>query len=158
MWHDPRQRRDPAYNDATRYLEQAMRSVRSQTFRDLKVILVDDASTDDTGRLVLRIQQARYIRRAENGGQAAARNDGARLANGEFLAFLDQDDVWEPTFLEESVAAATSQPDTALVHAVRKPAVQLGEQQDPMLQRDSLDSCTTFPDRSVNPSSITMTS
>src|SRR5213593_1591686 len=139
----------PGYNGAARYLEQAIQSVLAQTVRDFELIVVDDASTDHTGPLVLGIRQARYIRRAENGGQAAARNDGASLARGEFLAFLDQDDVWEPTFLEESVAAATSQPDTALVHAVRKPAVQLGEQQDPMLQRDSLDSCTTFPDRSV---------
>ena len=148
----------PAFNGVARYLEQAIRSALAQTYRDIELIVVDDASTDDTGQLVLHIQQARYIRRAENGGQAAARNDGARMANGEFLAFLDQDGVWEPTFMEESVAAATSQPDTALVHAVRKPAEQLGEQQDPMLQRDSLDSCTTFPDRSVDPSSITMIS
>ena len=118
----------PAYNGVSRYLEDAIQSVLAQSFRDFELIVVDDASTDEIGRLVLRIPQARYMRRAENGGQAAARNDGARLAKGEFLALLDQDDVWEPTFLEESVAAATSQPDTALVHAVRKPAEQLGEQ------------------------------
>ena len=64
-------------------------SVLGQTFRDCELIVVDDASTDETARLALRFCQARYFRRAENGGQAAARNDGARLANGEFLAFLD---------------------------------------------------------------------
>jgi glycosyltransferase involved in cell wall biosynthesis len=62
----------PAYNGATRYLEQAIRSVLSQTFRDLELIVVDDASTDDTGQLVRQIQHARDIRRAENGGQTAA--------------------------------------------------------------------------------------
>ena len=105
-----------AYNGVTRYLDQAIRSVLEQTFRDFELIVVDDASTDDTGRLVLQVQQARYIRRAENGGQAAARNDGARLANGEFLAFLDQDDLWEPTFLEETLAILRANPDAPVVH------------------------------------------
>ncbi|MEK7268432.1 MAG: glycosyltransferase, partial [Nitrospirota bacterium] len=49
----------PAYNGAARYLEQAIRSVLSQTFSDLELLVVDDASTDETGRLVLRVQQAR---------------------------------------------------------------------------------------------------
>ncbi len=106
----------PAYNGATRYLELAIRSVLSQTFRDLELIVVDDASTDDTSRLVLGIPQARYIRRAENGGQAAARNDGARQAKGEYLAFLDQDDLWEPNFLEETLAILRTNPDAAVVH------------------------------------------
>lgn len=106
----------PAYNGATRYLDQAIRSVLAQTYRDVELIVVDDASTDETARLVLRFPQARYFRRAENGGQAMARNDGARLAKGEFLAFLDQDDLWEPTFLEETLAVATAESDAALVH------------------------------------------
>ena len=106
----------PAYNGAARYLEQAIRSVLSQTFSDLELLVVDDASTDETGRLVLRVQQARYIRRAENGGQAAARNDGAHLAKGDYLAFLDQDDLWEPTFLEETLAILRANPDAAVVH------------------------------------------
>jgi len=106
----------PAYNGATRYLDQALQSMRSQTFRDVEIIVVDDASTDDTARVVLRFSQARYFRRAENGGQAAARNDGARLAQGKFLAFLDQDDLWEPSFLEEALAALNASPEAALVH------------------------------------------
>jgi glycosyltransferase involved in cell wall biosynthesis len=94
----------PAYNGVSRYLEEAMRSILAQTVRDFELIVIDDASTDNTARLVLQFPQARYFRRADNGGQAAARNDGARLAQGEFLAFLDQDDLWEPTFLEEAIA------------------------------------------------------
>src|SRR2546422_5417338 len=65
----------PAYNGVARYLEQAIHSVLAQTYRDIELIVVDDASTDDTARLVLRFPTARYFRRAENGGQAAARND-----------------------------------------------------------------------------------
>ncbi len=106
----------PAYNGVARYLEQAIRSVLAQTFRDLELIVVDDASTDDTARLVLRYPQARYFRRAVNGGQAAARNDGARLARGEYLAFLDQDDLWEPAFLERTVPLLRAHPKAALVH------------------------------------------
>src|SRR5574341_425886 len=107
----------PAYNGASRYLEQAICSVLTQTYRDCELIVVDDASTDDTARLVLRFPQVRYLRRADNGGQAAARNDGARLARGEFLAFLDQDDLWEPSLLEEALAALEKAPDAAAVHA-----------------------------------------
>ncbi len=106
----------PAYNGVTRYLEQAIRSMLAQTYKDTELIVVDDASTDDTARLVLRFPQARYYKRATTGGQAAARNDGARLAKGEFLAFLDQDDLWEPTFLEETSAVLNAHPEAALVH------------------------------------------
>ena len=94
----------PAYNATTRYLDQAIGSALSQTHAPSEVIVVDDASSDDTAGLVARFPRVRYVRRTENGGQAAARNDGAKLATGEFLAFLDQDDLWEPTFLEEALA------------------------------------------------------
>jgi glycosyltransferase involved in cell wall biosynthesis len=106
----------PAYNAATRYLDQAIESILAQPIQDLELIVVDDASTDDTARVVLRFPRARYVRRPKNGGQAAARNDGARLATGEFLAFLDQDDLWEPTFLDETLAILRAHPEAALVH------------------------------------------
>jgi glycosyltransferase involved in cell wall biosynthesis len=106
----------PAYNGVSRYLEQAIGSILAQTFQDYELIVVDDASTDNTARLVLRFSQVRYFRRAANGGQAAARNDGARLAKGEFLAFLDQDDLWEPSLLQETMRVLTDDPDAAVVH------------------------------------------
>jgi glycosyltransferase involved in cell wall biosynthesis len=107
----------PAYNGVSRFLDQAIRSVLAQTYGDRELIVVDDASTDDTSRLVLRFPQARYFRRGQNGGQAAARNDGADLATGEFLAFLDQDDLWEPTFLAEALAGLDADSRAALIHA-----------------------------------------
>src|SRR4051794_7242196 len=91
----------PSYNGVSRYLDQAIESVLAQTHREFELIVVDDASSDGTGQLVQGYPQARYIRRPVNGGQAAARNEGASEAKGQFLAFLDQDDVWKPTFLEE---------------------------------------------------------
>lgn len=106
----------PAYNGASRYLEQAMGSVLNQTFPDFELIVVDDASTDDTGRLVSQFPRARYVRRAENGGQATTRNTGAAIAKGEFLAFLDQDDLWEPMFLELTVPLLHANSKAALIH------------------------------------------
>ncbi len=106
----------PAYNGVSRYLEQAIQSVLAQTYRDVELIVVDDASTDETARLVLRYPQARYVRRAVNGGQAVARNDGARLAKGGYLAFLDQDDLWKPTIIEETVRIMEDHPQVAVVH------------------------------------------
>lgn len=106
----------PAYNGASRYLDQAIQNVLTQTCDDLELIVVDDASTDETARVVLRYPQARYVRRATNGGQAAARNDGARLATGVFLAFLDQDDLWKSTFLEETIPILQCHANAAVVH------------------------------------------
>ena len=117
----------PAYNGASRYLDQAIQSVLAQTCRDLELIVVDDGSTDETERVVLRYPQARYVRRATNGGQAAARNDGARLATGVFLAFLDQDDLWKPTFLEETVSILQSHANAAVVHCDGHQVNEAGE-------------------------------
>ncbi|MBM4122365.1 MAG: glycosyltransferase family 2 protein [Nitrospira sp.] len=107
----------PAYNGASRYLSRSIESVLAQTMQDFELIVVDDASTDDTARLALRYSQVRYFRRASNGGQAAARNDGARLSDSAYLAFLDQDDLWEPTFLEETLPLLQAAKDAAVVHA-----------------------------------------
>ena len=106
----------PAYNGTSRYLEQAIHSVLAQTYADHEIIVVDDASTDDTRELVQKIPHVRYLRRSENGGQAAARNTGAQRAQGPYLAFLDQDDLWEPTFLEETRSILESSTRATLVH------------------------------------------
>lgn len=84
--------------------------------RDRELIVVDDASTDDTGALVQTMPRVRYVRRSQNGGQAAARNTGAHLAQGPYLAFLDQDDLWEPTFLEETLAILEPAEQAVVVH------------------------------------------
>jgi len=106
----------PAYNGTSRYLNEAIRSVQAQSYADYEIIVVDDASTDRTDALVQAIPQVRYVRHSKNAGQAAARNTGARLAQGPYVAFLDQDDLWEPTFLEETLAILESATEAALVH------------------------------------------
>lgn len=102
----------PTCNGRARFVDQALASVAAQTFQDFELIIVDDASTDGTMEFIQdmmpQIMAASpdtpiiYCQRATNGGPSAARNDGAKRANGEFLAFLDQDDLWAPTFLEET--------------------------------------------------------
>ncbi len=105
----------PTYNRA-RYVAEAVESVFAQTFKDYEVIVVDDGSTDNTKEVLdPYMGRIRYVRQ-ENRGVGAARNRGISEARGEFVAFLDSDDVWEvealetflATFQEEDVAIVAS--------------------------------------------------
>jgi glycosyltransferase involved in cell wall biosynthesis len=82
----------PVYNGA-RYLRAALESVFAQTYRPFEVIVVDDGSIDDSGAIAQSFSDVSYIRQ-ENQGVAVARNHGIEAAQGEFFAFLDQDDLW----------------------------------------------------------------
>jgi glycosyltransferase involved in cell wall biosynthesis len=84
----------PIYN-GERYLAAALQSAFTQDYQSWEIIVVDDGSTDGGARLVPTAVNVRYIRQ-ENQGVAAARNVGIIAAQGEYLAFLDQDDLWEP--------------------------------------------------------------
>ncbi len=94
----------PTYNRAA-LLERALESVRQQTYTNLDIIIVDDASTEDIHHLVDSIEdpRIRYIRHDVNRGGAAARNTGIRAASGEFVGFLDDDDAWEPDKTKEQL-------------------------------------------------------
>ena len=95
----------PAYR-AARTLGGAVDSVLAQTMRDYELIVVDDASPDDTPRLVQAYgPSVRLIRLPTNRGVSAARNAGIDVARGAWLAFLDADDAWEPEKLERQLAA-----------------------------------------------------
>ena len=94
----------PVFNGAA-YLEEAIESVLSQTFKPAEVLVMDDGSTDHSRDSVIRLIPAvRYLWQ-ENRGTAAARNSGAELAFGNYLAFLDQDDLWESGKLEMQIDA-----------------------------------------------------
>ena len=97
----------PTRNRATR-LRQALQSVLWQRNVRLEVIVVDDASIDDTPRMVDGLEESRIrlIRHEQPSGVSAARNDGAREASGAWLGFLDDDDVWAPEKLARQIAAA----------------------------------------------------
>ena len=94
----------PAYNVAP-YIGETLESVFAQTFTDYEVILVNDGSSD-TNELESALEpyasRLRYFKQ-ENSGASAARNLGLRAAHGEFIAFLDADDLWLPNYLEEQL-------------------------------------------------------
>jgi glycosyltransferase involved in cell wall biosynthesis len=105
----------PAYNHA-RFLPQAIESVLAQTLLPAELIVVDDGSTDDTPQVLARYSECvRYIRQ-QNRGVSAARNTGAAVAMGDYLAFLDADDEWLPHKLEMQMARFTNEPELGLVH------------------------------------------
>lgn len=107
----------PTYNYAD-FLPEALRSVLAQTFTDYEVIIVDDGSTDSTSQVIkpfLADTRVRYIYQ-RNKGQSAARNTGIRHATGEFVAFLDADDIWLPEKLEKQVPLFDLNGTIALVY------------------------------------------
>ena len=85
----------PAYNRAS-LLPRAVTSVLAQTYEDYELIIVDDGPTDDTAEVIQSFEDPRIrtVRHADNKGQSAAQNTGIRLARGEYVAFLDDDDEW----------------------------------------------------------------
>jgi len=89
----------PVYNRA-KYLRQAIDSVFSQTFTDYELIAVDDGSTDDSPEILKSYGNRITVVRQPNQGPEVARNTGAALAQGEYLAFLDSDDIFFPHVLE----------------------------------------------------------
>lgn len=93
----------PAYN-AEQFIDRAIHSVLRQSVDDIELVVVDDASTDKTIEIVSGIadndDRVKLVRSASNQGPAAARNAGIRVANGEFIAFNDADDVWNTRKLE----------------------------------------------------------
>jgi teichuronic acid biosynthesis glycosyltransferase TuaG len=95
----------PAYNSG-KYIAEAIRSVRGQTYPDWELVVVDDGSTDETAGVVQNISRAdarvKYIFQ-QNGGQGKARNTGLRHASGDLVAFLDSDDLWVRNKLELQV-------------------------------------------------------
>jgi glycosyltransferase involved in cell wall biosynthesis len=93
----------PVFNGQT-YLAEAIDSILKQSYRPIEIIIVDDGSTDGTAMVAERYnQQIRYLRQA-NAGTAAARNLGLSVAAGEFVAFLDADDLWHPEKLARQMA------------------------------------------------------
>lgn len=105
----------PAYNMA-HYLPQAIQSVLNQTFTDFELILIDDGSMDGTREAAGRYaDRLRYFHQP-NQGRAGARNAGLQMAAGEYAAFLDADDVWNPDRLERGVLFLDRNSQIGLVH------------------------------------------
>jgi glycosyltransferase involved in cell wall biosynthesis len=100
----------PVYNGET-YLGEAIESILKQSYRPIEIIIADDGSTDGTATVAERYgKQIRYMRQA-NAGTAAARNLGLSAAAGEFVAFLDADDLWHPEKLARQMACFRARPE-----------------------------------------------
>ena len=107
----------PAYNAMT-YLPKTVESVLKQTFTDFEVIIVNDGSSDGIEQWVDTITDNRVkLVSQKNQGAAAARNTGIADAKGAYIAFIDSDDLWEPTKLKKQVYCLDNNPDVGLVYA-----------------------------------------
>ena len=107
----------PAYN-AENTITETIFSVLNQTFKDLEVIVIDDGSKDKTTELVLEIEDSRVkLFPYENGGVALARNRGISHASGEYISFLDHDDLWTPDKIEAQISALRKSPDASVAYS-----------------------------------------
>lgn len=106
----------PTYN-AERFITDSIKSVIKQSYQSWELIVVDDCSTDGTARIVESFSDVRihYFRCDKNLGVAQARNFGIGRANGEWIAFLDSDDIWEPTKLEKQISLIENNNSAKLV-------------------------------------------
>jgi glycosyltransferase involved in cell wall biosynthesis len=106
----------PAYN-GQEYIREAIESALGQTYRPIEILVIDDGSPVSMTEAVSGFgPEVRYLRQ-ENGGTASARNLGWRSASGEFIALLDQDDLWLPLKLERQVPRFAEDPRIGLVTA-----------------------------------------
>jgi glycosyltransferase involved in cell wall biosynthesis len=107
----------PAYNAENTILE-TIKSVLEQTFNNFELIVIDDGSKDSTCEIVKTIDDARItVFSYPNGGVSVARNRGIKHAKGEFISFLDNDDLWTNDKLEAQLAALSRQPEAGGVYS-----------------------------------------
>src|ERR1700732_2233431 len=104
----------PVFN-AARTIEQAIASVRAQTFTDFEMVAVDDGSIDGSIEILRRYGDAvKILQQQKNRGPSAARNLGIANSSGEYLGFLDADDWWKPELLARMVAPLERDPECVM--------------------------------------------
>jgi len=114
----------PVFNGEA-FIRDALASVRNQTVAPLETIVVDDGSTDRTAELVQSMPGVTLIRQ-RNAGPSAARNAALARASGEWIAFLDADDIWLPHKLQRQLALAAQRPELQIVMATHLPFLAKG--------------------------------
>jgi len=126
----------PTFNRAA-LIRRAIESVLRQTYATFEILVADDASTDNTSSVVSAVgdSRIRYLKSEINAGASAARNRGLAAAKGEFVAFLDSDDVWMPDKLELQMAAMAQCSDPAAVVCYTQLVVDSGSAQTLMPTR-----------------------
>ena len=106
----------PLYNKVP-YVAKAIQSVLGQTFSDFELVIIDDGSWDGSDEIAAQLIEGReycQLVRQENAGVSMARNNGVVQSHGDWLCFLDADDWWEPTFLEEMARLIAEFPDAGI--------------------------------------------
>lgn len=106
----------PLYNKAP-YAAKTIGSVLSQTYSDYELVIVDDGSKDNSAEIAEKAidgQPNCLLIKQENAGVSMARNNGVAASHGDFLCFLDADDWWEPTFLEEMSKLIKEYPEAGI--------------------------------------------
>ena len=111
----------PTYN-RSHLLERAVRSVLAQIFQDFEIIIIDDASTDDTKEMVkdkfsseLNLGIIRYVKNSARMERSFSRNAGIKLARGRYIGFLDDDDIWMPKHLSSTLDFLHAEKDVGCV-------------------------------------------
>lgn len=106
----------PTYNRAE-LLELTISSVLKQTFDDYEIIVVDDGSTDNTEEKIIKVNCDKiiYLKMKHSGIQAVARNFGLKVAKGEYIAFIDSDDIWFPQKLEKQIEYFIKNPEYKMI-------------------------------------------
>ena len=94
----------PTHNRAD-LLPETIKSVLAQTYNNIEIVVVDNGSTDNTGEVIAKMNVAalRYYRQENSGGPAGPRNNGFKHSSGEYIAFLDSDDIWLPDKIKRQV-------------------------------------------------------
>lgn len=105
----------PLYNKESS-IQKTIESVLVQTYKDFELIIVDDGSTDNSVNIVecINVNNQFKLIKKSNGGVSSARNEGINNASGDYIAFLDGDDLWEPTYLEEMYKLIHDFPDAGI--------------------------------------------
>ena len=143
--------------NAERFIDEAIESVFGQTYKNWELLLVDDGSSDNSTGITLRfakqrIERVRYLEHAghQNRGMSASRNLGIRHARGEYIGFLDADDVWLPHKLERQVEILNAHREAGMIYG--SPQLWHGwtkKLED--IERDCLQDIGVPPDTVVSP-------
>jgi len=108
----------PAYN-AEKYINQAVRSVLGQTYSNIELIIIDDSSKDNTFEIMRGYADSdtrvRIYRNSKNCGVSYTRNFGVSVSNGDWIAFIDSDDVWTKEKLEKQLAYINCNPEAKII-------------------------------------------
>lgn len=136
----------PAYN-AEKYIEKSINSILNQTYKSFEIIIVDDGSTDRTIQLLQKFSKDITLIKQKNAGASAARNTAIKAAQGQYISFLDADDIWHPLKLEIQCREMEKNPDWVASHTKvsRNEKLDFAVELYPSIKSQSLKQVFAFP-------------